>query len=162
MREKKRHPASMGILFLFVVFTVSAVAMPDATATTTSFSLLSESELYTMFKSWLVKHGKSYSLPVEEDVRFKIFKDNVRYIEEHNAGDHSYKLGVNKLADLSIEEYRSTYTGIKKVDSKQKGKLENVVSDRYSVNPGEILPLSVDWRSKGAVTSVKDQGRCGE
>ena len=29
------------------------------------------------------------------------------------------------------------------------------------VNPGQAAPHEVDWRGKGVLTSVKDQGQCG-
>ncbi|KAI3802413.1 hypothetical protein L1987_30545 [Smallanthus sonchifolius] len=158
----------MAILFLFALFTISSAtdmsiisydAAHMTTAGASSSSLRTDEEFNAMYESWLVKHGKFYNALGEKEKRFQIFKDNIRYIEEHNSGDHSYKLGLNKLADLSVEEYRLTYTGAKKIDSKRK--LNNVKSDRYSVRSGDDLPDSFDWRTKGAVAAVKDQGSCG-
>lgn len=92
--------------------------------------------------------------------RYEIFKDNLKYIDEHNAaadaGVHSFRLGLNRFADLTNKEYRSTYLGTKPAGTRR-GK----VGDRYKVREGESLPDSIDWREKGAVAEVKDQGSCG-
>ncbi|KVH98322.1 low-temperature-induced cysteine proteinase-like [Cynara cardunculus var. scolymus] len=159
---------SMAILLLFALFAVSsAVDMSiigyDATHMTTadqsSSSWRTDDEVNAMYESWLVKNGKFYNALGEKEKRFQIFKDNLRYIDDHNSGDQTYKLGLNKFADLSNEEYRSTYTGAKRIDAKRK--LNNVKSDRYSPRSDDVLPDFVDWRSSGAVAAVKDQGSCG-
>jgi hypothetical protein len=64
------------------------------------------------------------------------------------------RYGVNEFADLSEDEFRSQKLGFKAGGSFQcKG-------------PNASLPVraaddSVDWRAKGAVTPVKNQGGCG-
>ncbi|KAH6781071.1 Granulin repeat cysteine protease family protein [Perilla frutescens var. hirtella] len=118
-----------------------------------------DDELLTMYESWIVKHGKSYNALGEKEKRFQIFKDNLRYVEEQNAApDRTYKLGINRFADLTVQEYRRMYLG-----TRQRGarRLAATKSDRYAPNDGDALPESVDWRAKGAVAPVKDQGSCG-
>jgi len=114
-----------------------------------------------LYETWLVKHGKVYNALGEKERRFEIFKDNLRYIENHNIVENqSFKLGLTKFADLTNEEYRSKFLGTR--PRKSKGLLSASKSDRYAVHDNEELPESVDWRVKGAVNPVKDQGQCGE
>ena len=53
----------------------------------------------------------------ELEKRFVIFADNLKYIQEHNrkavAGEKTYRLGLNSLADLSIDEFQSRFLGKK-------------------------------------------------
>ncbi|KAK9066755.1 hypothetical protein SSX86_014078 [Deinandra increscens subsp. villosa] len=155
---------SMATLLLFTLFALSSamdmsIITYDATHGASSANWRTDDEVNALYESWLVKHGKTYNALGEKDRRFQIFKDNLRYIDDHNSGDRSYKLGLNKFADLTNEEYRTTYTGIKTIGGKKK--LAKVKSDRYAFRSGDSLPDSVDWRDEGAVTEVKDQGSCG-
>ncbi|KAE9618691.1 putative actinidain [Lupinus albus] len=122
---------------------------------------IAETHLMNMYEAWLLKHGKAYNALGEKERRFHIFKDNVRFVDDHNkATERTYKLGLNKFADLTNEEYRKMYLG-----TRMRGSLGLIStlkkSDRYVYHYGEDLPASVDWRKKGAVASVKDQGQCG-
>ncbi|XP_019175196.1 PREDICTED: low-temperature-induced cysteine proteinase-like [Ipomoea nil] len=120
-----------------------------------------DEEVMALYESWLVKHGKEYSGVGEKEERFGIFKDNLRFIDEQNSiGNRTYKLGLNRFADLTNHEYRSAYLGTKTYDHARR-RLSHKKSDRYAPKAGESLPGSVDWRTKGAVTEVKDQGGCG-
>ena len=53
---------------------------------------------------WKVKYNKTYT-GVEEEYRRKIWENNLLYIEEFNAEEHSYKLGPNHFADLVSNLY---------------------------------------------------------
>ncbi|KAF5185465.1 Cysteine proteinase [Thalictrum thalictroides] len=122
-------------------------------------SLRTDEEIMGIYESWLVKNGKNYNALGEKEKRFEIFKDNLRFIDEHNSEDHTYKVGLNKFADLTNEEYRKIYLGTKVDPFRSVSKPR---STRYAVGVGDELPKSIDWREKGAVvTEVKNQGSCG-
>ncbi|KAJ7966579.1 Cysteine proteinase [Quillaja saponaria] len=91
--------------------------------------------------------------------RFEIFKDNLKYIDEHNADQNqTYKLGLTRFADLTNQEYQAKHFGTK-IDPKRR--LAKTRSNRYAPRVGDKLPESVDWRKKGVVLEIKDQGSCG-
>eukprot|EP01018_Ginkgo_biloba_P008819 Gb_16999 [translate_table: standard] len=122
--------------------------------------LQSHEKIFELYEQWLAKHYKAYNGLNEKQERFEIFKDNLGYINEQNEKNQSYWLGLNKFADLTHDEYKRTYLGIK-FDSSRRLRLRSSPSLRYQYKEGEKLPESVDWRKKGAVTDVKDQGTCG-
>ncbi|MQM16060.1 hypothetical protein Taro_049013 [Colocasia esculenta] len=121
-----------------------------------------EDEVKLLYEGWLVKHGKAYNGLGEKDRRFEIFKNNLRYVDEHNRpeNNHSYELGLTRFADLTNEEFRAGYLGVKP-GQKRPPRLARAPSDRYRVADGEDLPEKVDWREKGVIAPVKDQGSCG-
>nr|DAD41349.1 TPA_asm: hypothetical protein HUJ06_015672 [Nelumbo nucifera] len=118
----------------------------------------SDQEVRGLYESWLVTHGKAYNALGEKERRFEIFKDNLRFIDEHNSGNRTYKVGLNRFADLTNDEYRAMYLGTKLNPNRRASRPK---SNRYAFQAGDALPDSVDWRDKGAVVAVKDQGSCG-
>jgi hypothetical protein len=121
----------------------------------------SDAEVMGIYNSWLAKHGKAYNDLGEHERRFEIFKDNLRFIDDHNALNRTYKTGLNRFADLSNEEYRAIYLGTR-TDPKRRVMKSKNPSRRYAFRAGEKLPLTVDWRTTGAVNPIKDQGSCGK
>ncbi|KAJ0985310.1 hypothetical protein J5N97_003666 [Dioscorea zingiberensis] len=95
-------------------------------------------------------------------MRYEIFKDNLKYIDEHNAGNHTSTLALNVFADITVEEYRSTYLGtlppppgLDTLDD------ESNETDLFHFNGTLVaVPDSIDWRDLGAVLPVRDQGGC--
>ncbi|CAM8937742.1 unnamed protein product [Rhodiola kirilowii] len=122
-------------------------------------SLRSEKEVAEMYERWIVQNGKAYNAIGEKERRYAVFKDNLKFIDEHNSQEgRTYKLGLNAFTDLTVVEYRSRFLGTK-MDLKRRDSRPGSV--RYSVVEGEKLLESVDWRTKGAVAPVKNQGTCG-
>ncbi|GER36972.1 cysteine proteinase [Striga asiatica] len=119
--------------------------------------LTSIDKLINLFESWIDKHGKKYMNIEEKLHRFEIFKDNLKRIHERNKVVTNYWLGLNEFADLSHEEFKKTYLGLK-VD-RLPNRDESTREFKY--RDFENVPKSVDWREKGAVTRVKNQGTCG-
>ncbi|RDX90008.1 Oryzain alpha chain, partial [Mucuna pruriens] len=144
-----------------LVLSLSFLAF-GAFATDMSIIEYDETHVRNMYEAWLVKHGKTYNALGEKERRFEIFKDNLRFIEEHNNGEgnNEFKLGLNKFADLTNEEYRATYLGIRRRRT-EKVNLREKINRRYAYRDEEELPTMVDWREKGAVSPIKDQGQCG-
>lgn len=82
--------------------------------------------------------------------RRDVFYKNLAEYEEHNSrNDVTYTLGINKFADYTPEEY-------KKLLGYRPSNVE--IPEIYL---DETNTITVDWRQRGAVTPVKDQGRCG-
>ncbi|XP_074662876.1 procathepsin L-like [Tubulanus polymorphus] len=125
--------------------------------------LLFESPYKPQWEEFKSKHGKIYESVKEDMRRFGIFIVNLIHIEEHNKlhkqGLKSYTLGVNKYADMSHEEFVKTMNGLQRNYNESKAKPHSV--SYLSPNLLQDLPRNVDWRKKGYVTPVKDQGQCG-
>ncbi|KAK7263180.1 hypothetical protein RJT34_30766 [Clitoria ternatea] len=159
--------ATMAIIstLLFLSFTMFSLAMDMSIINYThnhhdQLSNQSDKEIMAMYEEWLVKHQKVYNGLGERDTRFQVFKDNLRFIEDHNAQNNTYKLGLNKFADITNDEYRTMYLGTKS-DAKRRFMKTKITGHRYTFNAGDRLPVHVDWRLKGAVAPIKDQGTCG-
>ncbi|TKY66792.1 Senescence-specific cysteine protease SAG39 [Spatholobus suberectus] len=104
------------------------------------------------FERWLKQYGRNYKDKEEWEVRFGIYQANLKFIECKNSQKNSYNLTDNKFADLTNEEFMSTYLGFGT-------RLLPYTGFRYHEH-GD-LPESKDWREEGAVTDIKDQGDCG-
>ncbi|XP_022737648.1 vignain-like [Durio zibethinus] len=121
--------------------------------------LASEESLWDLYERWRSYHTVSRSLD-EKHKRFNVFKQNVMHVHNTNNKERPYKLKLNKFADMTNHEFRNAYAGSKIKHHKMfQGKPRGTGSFTYEkINS---VPPSVDWRKKGAVTAVKDQGQCG-
>jgi len=108
------------------------------------------------FSSWTLLHGKNYKNPGERFHRFAIYKDNLAYIENHNRKQVGFTVGMNQFGDLTAKEFASIYNGMR---VNATGRISS--ADAYKHNPLFEMAATVDWRTKGAVTGVKNQGQCG-
>ncbi|ESN92793.1 hypothetical protein HELRODRAFT_185160 [Helobdella robusta] len=104
-------------------------------------------------------HNKVYANEEEEDLRKRIFGMNHRFIIDHNQlhekGERSFTVGINQFADMTVHEFKETMNGLKINSERVRG------STYLSPNINMTLPTEIDWRKKGLVTQVKNQGHCG-
>jgi C1A family cysteine protease len=105
-----------------------------------------------IFVKWMEEHSKYYVTSLEMMYRFSVFSENYAIILERNNMGRSFKLGLNKYADLTNNEFMSR--NLVKIPNRPNRVYEEVEIDH-------VLPDSVDWVEKGAVTPVKNQGQCG-
>ncbi|EYU37835.1 hypothetical protein ABFS82_02G019700 [Erythranthe guttata] len=115
-------------------------------------SLLNADHHFAIFKR---KFGKTYTDKAEHDYRLSVFKANMRRAVQHQKIDPSAVHGVTQFSDLTPREFRSRFLGV--------NRRLRLPSDAHKapILPTNDLPADFDWRDRGAVTAVKNQGSCG-
>ncbi|CAL9015620.1 unnamed protein product [Prunus brigantina] len=142
-------------LVVIAIFIVLGTLASQATSRT-----LSEASIAAKHDQWMTKYGRVYADNAEKERRFAIFKKNVQFVEKFNTeGNKTYKLGLNEHSDLSDEEFLRQRTGYKRATELTSSAN---ISFRYEDLSPTDVPPSIDWREKGAVVPIKDQGSsCG-
>ena len=110
------------------------------------------------FQGFMQHHNKTYGSENELRARFDIFVENVKFVHEMNTRNHSFRLDLNQFADLTVTEFNKMHKGYN--EHRILRKTTSCQAFDSKINESD-LPSSFDWREKGAVTSVKNQGQCG-
>ncbi|XBH77687.1 hypothetical protein VPH35_104123 [Triticum aestivum] len=129
---------SQGLLF-------AILACACVLSTLAARDLADDRSIVARHEQWMAKYGR-------------VFKANVVFIESVNAGTDKFWLEANQFADITDDEFRATHTGYKASVGGNKGRKTGF---RYANVRLDALPTFMDWRTKGAVTPIKDQGQCG-
>ncbi|XP_071729348.1 cysteine protease Amb a 11.0101-like [Rutidosis leptorrhynchoides] len=119
--------------------------------------LESEEGLEALYGRWRSHHKVEGKGSPE---RFNIFKSNVERVHLVNKENRQYKLHLNKFADLTATEFRSTYANSKigELYARQGPRKPNL---KFMYANVTNVPKEIDWRCHNAVTPVKNQGGCG-
>jgi cathepsin L len=130
-----------------------------ALCTSAVLAALSDAAAVQGFKQFKAKYGKSYSSPIEANRRFAIWRNHMDFIEAHNAkhaaGLSTFTTAENEFCDLSSAEFVATMNGYKAPAAKSGARIFDEAA------AAAATPASWDWRTKGAVTAIKNQGQCG-
>ncbi|KAM7257560.1 hypothetical protein ACFE04_013301 [Oxalis oulophora] len=149
--------ACLSILAVSIFFSCCAFAHDFSIVGYSPEHLTSMDKLFELFEQWMSKHSKHYRTLEEKLHKFEVFRDNLKHIDDRNKEVSSYWLGLNEFADLSHEEFKNKYLGLKVEGIPERSR----DSSEFKYRDVESLPKSVDWRKKGAVAPVKNQGSCG-
>jgi cathepsin L len=138
----------------FVIVLVALVAAASAAS-------IVDQSLDGFWAEYKQQYGKTYENGEDETARRLQWEANLKYIQKHNIeadlGHHTYWTKMNKYGDLNGEEFVAQMNGFNKTKSMRKQS-----SRPTFMMPSNVqIPDSVDWRTQGYVTPVKDQGQCG-
>ncbi|KAL5201020.1 hypothetical protein ABZP36_035374 [Zizania latifolia] len=150
MAERKHAALLMGVVLCMAIAMAQGIPFADK-------DLATEASTWKLYEKWRGVHTVTADL-AEKKTKFEVFKKNANYVLDFNSKKGKpYKLGLNRFADMTLEEFKKKYTGAVKpaIDAVKKAKI--VMS---KVAAGDV-PASYDWRDYGAVTRVKDQRQCG-
>jgi C1A family cysteine protease len=107
---------------------------------------------WTQYKSL---YNKAFT-PDEDIKREAIFNKNMQIAQDLSAKNPLAKFGANEFSHLSAEEFKVYHNADKyyKEEAQRKRFSEKKTFAATAVE-------EIDWRQKGAVTYVKNQGQCG-
>jgi len=115
------------------------------------------SEELDAWNAYKATYGKTYSSAAEDELRMKIFQNTVAGINAHNelfkAGKVHFEQGINHFSDMTLSEYRYQNNGFQMP--------ANLTGEVFVPSEDAVVPDAIDWRQKGYVTPVKNQGQCG-
>jgi len=121
-------------------------------ATSAKFDAMDPMEY--QFMKYVAEWNKSYGTKQEYEFRFGLFKKHMIAMAEHNnQNGQTSTIGLNMFSDMTNEEFKKM-NGYKNVANTK-------VEDKTQLFDTTDLADSIDWRQKGGVTPVKDQGQCG-
>jgi cathepsin L len=104
------------------------------------------------FIEHIAAYGKSYGTTEEYNFRLALFAKKDAEIKEINADkENTFTVGHNDFSTWTHDEYKKLlgYRG------------QEVEATNVTILDDSNLEDSMDWRSKGAVNPVKNQGQCG-
>ena len=138
----------------YLALIAAAVALLGADAARPKWSELSENYSY---EQYLADFGKAAPARSEYDARKARFEAQLAATLRHNADKTaSWKRGINHMSDWSDSEHAALRGRLPSTWAIRAAHL-NLPSTRAPVG----IPPAFDWRTKGVVTPVKDQGHCG-
>nr|ABQ23397.1 cathepsin L [Trypanosoma carassii] len=134
---------------------VAALVVAACLAPVALGNLHANGGLAAQFAAFKAEHGKSYTSAAEEGYRMRVFEESMKAAQAHAAANPHAKFGVTKFSDLTHEEFKTLYAN---------GAAHFAAAAKRARRPVSVTgtaPDEWDWRKKGAVTPVKDQGHCG-
>ncbi|UKK02330.2 hypothetical protein MACK_001687 [Theileria orientalis] len=120
-----------------------------------------EVEAIIKFKKFVRTFEKTYRNVDRYKLRYSFFRKNMVYIESFNSDkDRMYTLGYTSASDLSEQEMTGGILGSNTIKNVPE---DEVLSSGYgqikdpNYYPGKLF----DWRDKGVIIPIRNQGRCG-
>lgn len=120
------------------------------------------SNIQEEFQQFVKRYNRTYVHDYSEYMyRFQIFKERWQFVHEHNSDKaKTWTAAINKFSDLTYSEFKKNYLGASGQDCSATGS-RSQKRVRRLYRRFQQKPKSLDWRSKGIISQVEDQGQCG-
>ncbi|XP_031627168.1 cathepsin L1-like [Contarinia nasturtii] len=163
---------------VFIILGLIAIANASLPLSKLIETIGTKLKLDSQWQNFKNKYNRIYKNEIEEGCRHKLYLENWKLIDDHNknyfeTGQSTFYLSEDEYSDLSEQEraaFRLSDFGkalVLKINStvisiidalkgESKHRARRAALSTYGTPPG-----SFDWRNKGAVTAVKNQGQCG-
>lgn len=140
------------ILALFAI--VKGIQLTDLTSKYSAHLLEPTQQLSDSLKDQLYAEYNQIFKKTPSTTRNQIFQTTLEEIVAHNKDStKTWKKGINQFSDMTHEEFAAFYT----MQAPQDCSATVGTHKRTNRDP----PASKDWRDKGMVSPVKNQGHCG-
>ncbi|XP_037072414.1 putative cysteine proteinase CG12163 isoform X2 [Pollicipes pollicipes] len=121
---------------------------------------LAGKELLAKFAAFVRQYNRTYPSSAEYRRRMQVFADNMEHARNFQRMERgTARYGITKFSDMTVEEFRATRLGLGL--SRPRPAPAGAFRQPAVIPDIADMPASFDWRDKGAVTAVKDQGQCG-
>jgi len=108
-----------------------------------------EDDSQAQFAAFKKQYNKKYGSQ-EDNYRYAVFRQTLADIAAFNQAKGEEIMGITLFADLTNEEFEATYlTQLQETETLEVAEVSAEAAD------------AIDWRAKGRVTDIKNQGQCG-
>jgi C1A family cysteine protease len=113
------------------------------------------SVVFKRFLEFTHKYNKVYGSLEEFQQKFEVFKNNLIEVLAHDDFSGEHTMGITKFSDMTRDEFKNQYLTLKVQGAGWCNSAKGLKFLSHEV------PATLDWREKGGVSPVKNQGQCG-
>jgi C1A family cysteine protease len=154
---------SFTIIYFYILITMYHISNETYYTQTTIPDQFNYPLDWIRFVNFAEKYDKSFSSKFDVEQRFSTFRQNWDRVIEHNANKtHTFTTEINQYSDSNFEYYKSeTVVDLGKTSKYLRVQVQPQYCTPEPYDSSENIPEFMDWRFRGIISPVKNQGICG-